>query len=120
MSPHADLLELARRLADVEPPPGQASLRRAVSTSYYALYHLLVDAATRRMFGAEDDRAALRYCVARAFSHSTMKTVAQRFAGSAEGKKHIAETRSRIKGTASSARARPARQGLRQSSRNPP
>jgi hypothetical protein len=37
-----DLLEQARHLANREPRrPKQASLRRAVSTAYYALFHLL-------------------------------------------------------------------------------
>ena len=36
-----DLLEQARHLANREPKrPKQASLRRAVSTAYYALFHL--------------------------------------------------------------------------------
>ena len=37
-----DLLEQARHLANREPKrPKQASLRRAVSAAYYALFHLL-------------------------------------------------------------------------------
>ena len=48
MSLHGDLLDQASRLAVQEPRrPRQASLRRAVSAAYYALFHLLVDAATR-------------------------------------------------------------------------
>jgi len=42
-----DLLELAQQLADLHPEsPHQASLRRAVSTAYYALFHLLISEAT--------------------------------------------------------------------------
>ena len=79
MSLHADLLKQARQLAVREPRrPLQASLRRAVSTSYYALFHLLVDDATKRMLPGRD-RAALRHCLARAFGHSVMKQVAQQF-----------------------------------------
>ena len=38
-----ELLELARELANLHPGhPHQASLRRAVSTAYYALFHLLI------------------------------------------------------------------------------
>ena len=41
-----DLLELARDLADLHPEsPPQPSLRRAVSTAYYALFHLLISEA---------------------------------------------------------------------------
>ncbi len=36
-----DLLELAQHLATWERRPRQASLRRSVSTAYYALFHLL-------------------------------------------------------------------------------
>jgi uncharacterized protein (UPF0332 family) len=43
-----DLLEQALHLAQTDPdPPRQASLRRAVSTAYYALFHLLVEEAVR-------------------------------------------------------------------------
>ena len=50
MSLHLDLLRQARHLATREPRrPSQASLRRSVSTAYYALFHLLVDEAVRRM-----------------------------------------------------------------------
>ena len=50
MSLHADLLRQARQLATRERRrPLQASLRRGVSASYYALFHLLVHEATSRM-----------------------------------------------------------------------
>ena len=79
MSLHADLLRQARQLATREPRrPLQASLRRAASASYYALFHLLVDEATNRMFHG-GDRASLRGCLARAFVHGDMKRVAQQF-----------------------------------------
>lgn len=43
-----DLLEQAGHLTKREPRrPKQASLRRAVSAAYYALFHLLVDGTTR-------------------------------------------------------------------------
>ena len=75
-----DLLAQARLLAEKEPRrPKQASLRRAVSAAYYALFHLLVDDASRRLMGGAS-RSALRGCLARAFNHVTMKTVARQFA----------------------------------------
>ena len=47
MAFHDDLLELAQDLANLHPEdPHQASLRRAVSTAYYALFHLLISEAT--------------------------------------------------------------------------
>ena len=80
MSLHAELLKQAHHLATKEPRrPSQASLRRAISASYYALFHLLVDDATRRMIPGRD-RASIRQCVSRAFRHSDMRTVCKSFA----------------------------------------
>ena len=44
------------------------SLRRAVSASYYALFHMPVDEAARLMIAGRD-RSALRDCLARALDH---------------------------------------------------
>jgi len=41
-----DLLEVAHKLLWAEPET-QATLRRAVSTAYYALFHLLIEAACK-------------------------------------------------------------------------
>ena len=79
MTLHADLLKQAGFLAGREPErPSQASLRRAVSASCYALFHPLVDEAARLMFSGHG-RASLRPIVARAFRHSTMKALARQF-----------------------------------------
>jgi uncharacterized protein (UPF0332 family) len=71
---HDDLLDQAFMLVRKEPSkPKQASLRRAVSTAYYALFHLLIDACVanwkRRDFRAE---------LGRAFIHSEMKKASNR------------------------------------------
>ena len=87
MNLHVDLLNLSRNLISGEDRSEQAHLRRAVSTAYYALFHLLVYDATRRMFGAQDDRAALRSCLARAFTHSNMAKVAKDFAAAGAARK---------------------------------
>ena len=81
MNLHGDLLALARDLAAraAGGPPAQAALRRAVSTAYYALFHMLANEATERMFGAGSDRAGLRACLARGFAHRTMKNTARAF-----------------------------------------
>ena len=50
-----------------------------MSASYYALFHLLVDAAARRLVSGSD-RKALRDCLGRAFDHGVMKRVARQFA----------------------------------------
>ncbi|MYI70253.1 MAG: hypothetical protein F4103_16460 [Boseongicola sp. SB0673_bin_14] len=80
MSLHAELLKQARFLARKErKKPTQASLRRSVSASYYAIFHFLVDEATRLML-AGNVRAPLRDSLARAFHHSAMKQAAVAFA----------------------------------------
>ncbi len=79
MSLHSELLKQARFLAQKEPKkPTQASLRRSVSASYYALFHLLVDEAPRLMLSGHG-RRPLRDCLARAFQHSSMKHTAVQF-----------------------------------------
>lgn len=80
MSLHSDLLAQARHLATKEPKrPRQASLRRAVSASYYAVFHMLIDEATRRTVSG-GGRTALRHCLARAYTHRNMRQVALQFA----------------------------------------
>jgi hypothetical protein len=68
-----DLLELAQDLADLHPEiPHQASLRRAVSTAYYALFHLLISETT-----ANWARPELRAILGRCFDHGPMKTASE-------------------------------------------
>ena len=77
MSLHRDLLDQARHLANRERRrPRQASLRRAISTAYYALYHLLVAEATRVLIRD----VQLRNRFARAFEHTNLKSVSRAFA----------------------------------------
>lgn len=77
MSLSSDLLAQARTLIAKEPKrPKQASLRRAVSTAYYSLFHLLAEDAARAMFGGADT-SDLRMVVRRAFQHGTMKKMAR-------------------------------------------
>jgi hypothetical protein len=81
MALHDDLLEQAFALAQLEPKkPRQASLRRAVGTAYYSLFHLLVDDAIRFLVGGSGPhRAALRHQLARSFEHRQMRTAAVAF-----------------------------------------
>ena len=80
MSLHSELLKQARFLAQKEPKRRtQASLRRSVSASYYALFHLLVEEATRLMLSG-NARGPLRDCLSCAFHHSAMKQIAIQFA----------------------------------------
>ena len=63
-----DLLEQARHLANREPKrPKQASLRRAVSTAYYAMFHLLSMETAKNW-----KRPAERFTVARMLDHAPM------------------------------------------------
>ena len=69
-----DLLEQARRLAKREKKkPRQASLRRAVSTAYYALFHLLIHEATLNW-----RRVDQRPLLARFFEHGKMRTASRK------------------------------------------
>lgn len=70
MAYSGDLLELAKHLASPElAAPRQAHLRRAVSTAYYALFHLLVSEATLNWA-----RPELRSELGRFFAHGKMKS----------------------------------------------
>ncbi len=69
-----DLLKQAFHLLNKEPKtPTQASLRRSVSTAYYALFHLLMQGASTNW-----NRLDTRDYLARAFEHKTMKEASTR------------------------------------------
>jgi hypothetical protein len=79
LSMSSDLLAQARALAKNEPKkPKQASLRRAISAAYYALFHLLTEEAANAMC-AGSKSADLRMIVRRAFEHTAMKNAAKGF-----------------------------------------
>jgi uncharacterized protein (UPF0332 family) len=71
-----DLLEQADHLATYEGPcSSQAGLRRAVSTAYYALFHLLLEDASQRWQGSWEARTG----VERGFQHGSMKNISVQF-----------------------------------------
>ena len=73
-----ELLKQARRLSTADRrKPRQVSLRRAVSASYYALFHLLAREATGKVkvAGGVD----LRRQVGRALDHAAMNKVCKEF-----------------------------------------
>jgi hypothetical protein len=81
-----DLLGQAHQLARHEPKrPKQASLRRAVSTAYYALFHPLLDAVAREVVSGQG-QYQLRGLVARSCQHGAMKGFCQTIVNS-DGKK---------------------------------
>ncbi len=80
MTYSSDLLAQARILAKLEPKrPRQASLRRAVSTSYYALFHCLTADAAKFMLSGNRVHP-LRISFRRAFAHGTMRKACNAFA----------------------------------------
>jgi hypothetical protein len=77
---HADLLQQAQDLAQVDPRrPKQANLRRAVSSAYYGLFHYLVAKASQAVVGTAPERLGFRQATARAFEHGTMKAACKAF-----------------------------------------
>jgi uncharacterized protein (UPF0332 family) len=71
---HDDLLQLARQLASTNPQHlNQATLRRSVSTAYYALFHLLISEAV-----ANWNRDSSRDALGRMFDHGRMREVSAR------------------------------------------
>lgn len=77
MSFAEELLDLARRITELDGAhPQQASLRRAVSTAYYALFHLVVGEATANWSESE-----LRPLLSRIFEHGKMKQACYKLSG---------------------------------------
>jgi uncharacterized protein (UPF0332 family) len=72
MAFHHDLLDVARYLLEKESPT-QATLRRSVSTAYYALFHLLIHEACFNWARPEH-----RNNLARAFDHKQMLAASDR------------------------------------------
>jgi uncharacterized protein (UPF0332 family) len=73
-----DLLSQAHHLVSLDPKrPKQASLRRAISTSYYAVFHLLTANAALRFIPKRPYGLVAR--VERALSHQEMKKACQAF-----------------------------------------
>lgn len=78
MSLPLDLLALAERIAVLERTrPKQATLRRSVSTAYYALFHLLTSEAVSLI--APNLTPASGRLLQRWFDHADMKRVAGMF-----------------------------------------
>jgi len=74
-----DLLDQADHLAALDTRrPKQANLRRAVSSAYYALFHLLTDEGSRLLPATP---LGLQARVTRAFAHEEMKQVCVSISG---------------------------------------
>jgi uncharacterized protein (UPF0332 family) len=69
-----DLLDLAQQLASLDGTnPRQATLRRSISTAYYALFHLLISTATQNWNRVETQAAFGRF-----FEHTKMKSACEK------------------------------------------
>jgi hypothetical protein len=80
-----DLLEQARHLAQRERKrPRQASLRRSVSSAYYAVFHLLISEAAAILVSGGPD--GLKERIGRAFEHASMRQVCSGFVEVHNGK----------------------------------
>ena len=76
MSLPDDLLKQAKKLATMEKKrPQQASLRRAVSTAYYALFHLLCEDGAKRI--SPNTPVRLSHAIRRSITHGDMKSAAK-------------------------------------------
>jgi hypothetical protein len=74
------LLEQADHLAlRDKTKPYQANLRRAVSASYYALFHFLASECARNIAGTASSDDPFRDLVSRSFVHSDMAEASKRF-----------------------------------------
>ncbi len=71
-----ELLAVARSLADDSATaPSDAALRRAVSTIYYALFHVVLRAAALRFVGADSKDSAAYALLYRSFEHTHLRTM---------------------------------------------
>ena len=76
-----DLLDQAAHLAARESKrPRQASLRRAVSAAYYALFHLLIAEGAKQLSPPKPE--GLRLLTQRAYNHGDMRQVCLSFLSS--------------------------------------
>ena len=77
MSLHVDLLKHAKQLTQLEPRrPKQVNLRRAISSAYYALFHLLTSEASA-LYAAESGLAAR---ITRTLNYGEMRKVSSMIA----------------------------------------
>jgi len=79
MAPYASELLVAARMLLARDPNSrgrlpEARIRRCVSTTYYALFHFLLEEAGKRLIGADNFLRTRRRILARSFTHAGMRT----------------------------------------------
>ena len=81
----AELLKAARQLLTRR--SGQkgklpsARVRRSISTSYYALFHFLIEEAGKKLIGSQNDLRRRRRVFARSFTHKGVKLALDKVRG---------------------------------------
>jgi hypothetical protein len=79
---HDDLLAQAEALATFDPNrPKQVNLRRAVSSTYYAMFHFLVNESCCMQLGTAHAQIPFRNALARAFNHTVMRSACNGYGG---------------------------------------
>lgn len=85
MAHHDELLRAARRLLGARAGlPGRlttASIRRSISTSYYALFHFLSRECGTHLIGAGNELQARRRLFARTITHSALRLTFKKVRG---------------------------------------
>lgn len=71
---------LARRTGQPGKLPN-ARIRRSISTSYYALFHFLLEESATRLVGSHNDLRRRRRMLMRSFSHQGIKTTLDKVKG---------------------------------------
>src|ERR1700733_895342 len=95
MTFHRDLLNQAKSLANKESRrPKQASLRRAVSTAYYAIFHMIIDEASQILPTSLPQ--GLRLEIKRSFAHLQLKSACKAFIEANIIKTHNASAKTKL------------------------
>ncbi len=77
---HHDLVEQAKLLAGLERGrPKLVSLRRAVSSLYYALFHYLIHHSTCLLMGSQASESSFRNILARGYDHRSLREACDSF-----------------------------------------
>jgi hypothetical protein len=80
-----ELIEAARRI--VARDAGQrgrlpsARIRRSISTSYYAIFHFIIEEASKRLIGVQNDLLRRRRIFSRQFTHAGVRLALDRVRG---------------------------------------
>src|SRR5271169_5876784 len=78
----SELLKQAGTLANQDlRRPKDASIRRAISTAYYALFHFFLDEASGILVGTSQNDKPLRHLLSRCFLHGKMEIACTKIVG---------------------------------------